>query len=96
MTPSPPASAIHVAALTLLEKRLIPALCHLHEVLLAKAGAEGVHGVAVLGEMRVAFDSYLPAINLMLGLVVVAFVCVLLVKRLSTQRQARLAEEPAV
>ncbi len=53
-------------------------------------------GVAVLGEMRVAFDSYLPAINLMLGLVAVAFVCMLLVKRLSTQRQAMLAEEPAV
>lgn len=52
-------------------------------------------GVAVLGEMRVAFDSYLPAINLMLGLVVVAFVCMLLVKRLSSQRQALPAAEPA-
>ncbi|MEM1089907.1 MAG: MFS transporter [Pseudomonadota bacterium] len=52
-------------------------------------------GIAVIGEIRVAFDSYLPAINLLLALVAVAFVCVLLVKRLSTQRQAELDGEPA-
>ncbi|MEQ8734688.1 MAG: MFS transporter [Rhodospirillaceae bacterium] len=38
-------------------------------------------GIAVLGRMRVASESYLPAINLMIALCVAAFVCVLLIKR---------------
>lgn len=38
-------------------------------------------GIAVLGSMRVAMDSYLPAINLMIGLCVAAFVCVYIIKR---------------
>ena len=38
-------------------------------------------GIAVLGRMRVASESYLPAINLMIALCVAAFICVLLIKR---------------
>lgn len=44
-------------------------------------------GIAVLGNMRVAMDSYVPAINLMIGLCIAAFVCVLLIKRDIVARQ---------
>jgi sugar phosphate permease len=43
-------------------------------------------GIAGLGQIRVAMGSYIPAIDLMLGMVAVAFVCVLIVKRISHQR----------
>jgi MFS transporter, OFA family, oxalate/formate antiporter len=49
-------------------------------------------GIAVLGKMRVAMESYLPAINLMIGLCVAAFVCVLLIKRDIAARQLVPAE----
>ena len=49
-------------------------------------------GIAVLGKMRVAMESYLPAINLMIGLCVAAFVCVLLIKRDIAARQLVSAE----
>jgi sugar phosphate permease len=45
-------------------------------------------GIAVLGEMRVAAGSYLPAIDLMLGLMIFAFFCVLVVKKLASARQS--------
>jgi sugar phosphate permease len=43
-------------------------------------------GIAVLGEIRVAADSYLPAIDMMLAMAVVALGCVFGVKRITTQR----------
>lgn len=49
-------------------------------------------GIALLGEIRVAAGSYLPAIDLMLGMVTVAIVCVFAVKRLS----ARVVSAPPV
>lgn len=42
-------------------------------------------GIAVLGEIRVAMDSYIPAIDMMLALVFVAICCVLGVKRISAR-----------
>ncbi len=45
-------------------------------------------GIAALGQIRVAMGSYVPAIDLMLGMVGVAFVCVLVVKRITHQRIA--------
>jgi sugar phosphate permease len=42
-------------------------------------------GIAVLGEIRVAMDSYIPAIDMMLGMVFIAICCVLVVKRISSQ-----------
>lgn len=49
-------------------------------------------GIAVLGNMRVAMDSYLPAINLMIGLCVAAFVCVYIIKRQVEAPQPVVAE----
>lgn len=45
-------------------------------------------GIAALGQIRVAMGSYIPAIDLMLAMVAVAFCCVLVVKRISSQRTA--------
>lgn len=49
-------------------------------------------GIAVLGSMRVAMDSYLPAINMMIGLCIAAFICVLLIKRQIYAPQPAMAE----
>ena len=45
-------------------------------------------GIAALGWIRVATDSYIPAIDMMLVMVGVAFACVLTVKRITSQRAA--------
>ena len=45
-------------------------------------------GIAVIGQIRVATDSYLPAIEFMLGLIAVAFACVVAVRQLTLNRQA--------
>ena len=42
-------------------------------------------GIAVLGEIRVAADSYLPAIDMMLVMAVIALGCVFGVKRITSQ-----------
>lgn len=42
-------------------------------------------GVLALGKMRVAFDSYIPAIDLMIVLCVVAFVSIVLIKRITVR-----------
>ncbi len=44
-------------------------------------------GIAALGEIRVAADSYLPAIDLMLVMAVISLGCVFGVKRITSQRQ---------
>jgi uncharacterized membrane protein len=44
-------------------------------------------GIVVVGEIRVASGSYIPAIHLMLVLAVIAIVCVFLVKQLSRRSQ---------
>ena len=49
-------------------------------------------GITTLGWIRVAADSYIPAIDMMLAMTAVAFVCALLVKRMSFARP----EEPAL
>ena len=45
-------------------------------------------GIAVIGEIRVVAESYIPAIDLMLALAVVATGCVIAVKRLIEQKTA--------
>lgn len=40
-------------------------------------------GVLALGKMRVAFDSYIPAIDLMIGLCVAAFISIVIIKRMA-------------
>jgi len=52
----------------------------------------GAVGIAALGQIRVATGSYLPAINLMIGLCVAAFVCVYIIKR-QIQAQQPIAAE---
>ena len=49
-------------------------------------------GIAVLGEIRVLADSYIPAIDLMLAMVIVALACVFAVKRLMSQRPLSVEE----
>ncbi len=44
-------------------------------------------GIAALGEIRVAADSYLPAIDMMLVMAVISLGCVFGVKRITSQRQ---------
>ena len=41
----------------------------------------GAIGIGALGRIRVATESYIPAINLMIGLCLAAFVCVYIIKR---------------
>jgi len=43
----------------------------------------GSLGALVLGSMRVAFDSYIPALNLMIGMCVIAAGCVIVLARLN-------------
>ncbi len=43
-------------------------------------------GIAALGEIRVAADSYLPAIDMMLGMAVVALGCVFAIRRQTSRR----------
>lgn len=50
-------------------------------------------GIAVIGEIRVAAESYVPAIDLMLTLAVIAIGCVFGVKHMSRKRLTRLAEQ---
>lgn len=50
-------------------------------------------GVMALGNMRVAFDSYIPAIDMMIGLCVAAFISILIIKRITIR--ARAAEATA-
>lgn len=45
-------------------------------------------GVLALGRMRVAFDSYIPAIDLMIGLCVAAFISILIIKRITVRTLA--------
>ena len=48
-------------------------------------------GIFILGEIRVAMGSYVPGIDLMIGLALVATACVLTVNRITAKRLARQA-----
>ena len=43
-------------------------------------------GIFVLGEMRVALGSYIPAFNLMIALCVIAAICVMIINQQSKHR----------
>lgn len=48
-------------------------------------------GVLALGQMRVAFDSYIPAIDLMIALCVAAFISILFIKKIALAERAAAA-----
>lgn len=52
----------------------------------------GALGIKILGEIRVASGSYLPAFNLMIGLCVVAAVCVIMIIRIHKRTPRSTAE----
>jgi hypothetical protein len=48
----------------------------------------GAMGITALAQLRVMSDNYYPAINMMVGLCVAAFVCVYVIQRTTVQVRA--------